>query len=426
MISSRKKTIEDFKVITITHKTTNIQRLKDYLLDANAEETSDYPKKRLQELKESFQMVELLYLNTCNRVTFFFTNQQPVTHAFLSRLFQFINPDINEELIERHINVTKVYSGAAALEHFFSVAASLDSLIIGEREILGQIKEAYANSSKYGLSGDSIRLAIEKTIVFSKKIYNETKIAEKPISVVSIAFRQILDHLPTKDTPILMIGAGQSNVQLTNFLVKYGYDNIHIFNRTIEKAQVLAEKTKGKAYPLSELPHFKEHFNVVISCTGAKEYILTKEVFEQLNTAKNHHYTILDLAVPRDVDPKIVEDYSVNYFDIAGLEQQAKTNLEARQQEVVVAQSILEGCMTEFDEIFRQRQLELALIEIPEEVKALKTKAMTEVFGKDIDQLDDNARKVLENVMSYFEKKYIGIPMKIAKKTILGLDNFKA
>jgi glutamyl-tRNA reductase len=68
----------------------------------------------------------------------------------------------------------------------------------------------------------------------------------------------------------------------------------------------------------------------------------------------------------------------------------------------------------------------LALIESPEEVKALKTKAMTEVFGKDIDQLDDNARKVLENVMSYFEKKYIGIPMKIAKKTILGLDNFKA
>lgn len=425
MTSNRKRAIEDFKVITITHKTTSIQRLKDYLVDDDSDETSGYPVNRLNELKESFQMEELLYLNTCNRVTFFFTNTREIDHKFLADLFHFINPAIKEDLIERHINVTQVYSGAEALEHFFSVSASLDSLIVGEREILGQIKEAYANSHKYGLCGDSIRLAIEKTIVFSKKIYNETKISEKPISVVSIAFRQILEHLPTKETPILMIGAGQSNVQLTNFLVKHGYDNIHIFNRTLEKAQVIADKTNGKAYPLSELKNFKEHFNVVISCTSAKEYVLTKETFEQLNTDINHHYTILDLAVPRDIDPRIVDAYQVNYFDVASLEERAKTNLAFRQKEVVVAKTILEGCMQEFDEVFRQRQLELALLEIPEEVKALKTKAMTEVFGKDIDQLDDNAKAVLENVMAYFEKKYIGIPMKIAKKTILGLDNFK-
>ncbi|MEZ5002594.1 MAG: glutamyl-tRNA reductase [Chitinophagales bacterium] len=423
MINAINKEIEDFKVITITHKTTSVQRLKDYLLDDSSD--SDYPKSRLTELKSSFQINELMYLNTCNRVTFFFTSKRKVDDRFLKDLFLFINPVINDDLVDRHIAVTKVYSGNEALEHFFSVAASMDSLIVGEREILGQIKEAYANSKKYGLSGDSIRLAIEKAIVFAKKIHNETKISEKPVSIVSIAFRQLLEHLPSKETGILMIGAGQSNQQLANFLKKYDFHNVHVFNRTLEKAQELAEKLGGHAYELNQLSTFKAPFNVVVSCTGANDLVLTKAIFDQLNTDKNHAYTFLDLAVPRDIDPAIADHYDVNYLDIDSLEAMANHNLSFRQKEVIKAKEILDLFIVEFENTFRQRQLELALIDIPTEVKALKQKAVNEVFSKDIEQLDDEARKVLENMMDYLEKKYIGIPMKIAKKTILGLNNFK-
>ncbi|MCB0503583.1 MAG: glutamyl-tRNA reductase [Bacteroidetes bacterium] len=423
MINAINKEIEDFKVITITHKTTSVQRLKDYLLDDSSD--SDYPKSRLTELKSSFQINELMYLNTCNRVTFFFTSKREVDDQYLKDLFLFINPVINNDLVDRHIAVTKVYSGNEALEHFFSVAASMDSLIVGEREILGQIKEAYANSKKYGLSGDSIRLAIEKAIVFAKKIHNETKISEKPVSIVSIAFRQLLEHLPSKETGILMIGAGQSNQQLANFLKKYDFHNVHVFNRTLEKAQELAEKLGGHAYELNQLSTFKAPFNVVVSCTGANDLVLTKAIFDQLNTDKNHAYTFLDLAVPRDIDPAIADHYDVNYLDIDSLEAMANHNLSFRQKEVIKAKEILDLFIVEFENTFRQRQLELALIDIPTEVKALKQKAVNEVFSKDIEQLDDEARKVLENMMDYLEKKYIGIPMKIAKKTILGLNNFK-
>lgn len=423
MINAINKEIEDFKVITITHKTTSVQRLKDYLLDDSSD--SDYPKSRLTELKSSFQINELMYLNTCNRVTFFFTSKREVDDRFLKDLFLFINPIINDDLVDRHIAVTKVYSGNEALEHFFSVAASMDSLIVGEREILGQIKEAYANSKKYGLSGDSIRLAIEKAIVFAKKIHNETKISEKPVSIVSIAFRQLLEHLPSKETGILMIGAGQSNQQLANFLKKYDFHNVHVFNRTLEKAEELAVKLGGHAYELNQLPTFKTPFNVVVSCTGANDLVLTKAIFDQLNTDKNHAYTFLDLAVPRDIDPAIADHYDVNYLDIDSLEAMANHNLSFRQKEVIKAKEILDLFIVEFENTFRQRQLELALIDIPTEVKALKQKAVNEVFSKDIEQLDDEARKVLENMMDYLEKKYIGIPMKIAKKTILGLNNFK-
>ena len=155
-----------YKVITITHKTTSIQRLKDYFVD---DESDGYPKKRLAELKASFGMNELLYLNTCNRVTFLFTSKQLIDRDFLTALFHFINPSLKEDLIDVHLNVTSVYEGEAALRHFFSVAASLDSLIVGEREILGQIRDAYTSAKVAELCGDSIRLAVEHAIVFAKK-----------------------------------------------------------------------------------------------------------------------------------------------------------------------------------------------------------------------------------------------------------------
>lgn len=425
MNTSIQKGPDDYRVITITHKTTSINRLKEYFVDSDDDNPGDFPARRLTELKESFRMKELLYLNTCNRVTFFFTSDEHVDDAYLTRLFQFINPALRDELVEKHIAVSSVFEGKDAMDHWFSVSASLDSMIIGEREIMGQIKEAYQKSKEAGLCADSIRLAVERAIVFSKKIYSETRIGEKPVSVVSLAFRQVLEHMPHHDAGIVMIGAGQTNQQLANFIRKYGYTNVHIFNRSLEKAEALAEKVGGKAYPLSDLAKFKQPFQVVLSCTSSPVHILTLNTFRLMVGEGDHHYTMLDLAVPGDIDPAILEHYSVNFFDINALRDEARKNMEFRQQEVVRAKEILETFQEDFEQVYRQRQLELALHEIPEEVKALRQKALHEVFGKDVEGLDEQARKVLDDVVQYMEKKYIGIPMKIAKKTILGLDNFK-
>jgi glutamyl-tRNA reductase len=423
MTTAIQKGIEDYKVITITHKTTSIQRLKDYFVDEDGD--PDYPARRLAELKESFRMKELLYLNTCNRVTFFFVSSETIGHDYLANLFHFINPVLKDDLVEKHIEVTQVYGGLEALEHFFSVAASLDSLIVGEREILGQIRYAYERSKAAGLSGDSIRLAVERAVVFAKRIYHETRIGEKPVSVVSLAFRQLIEHIPHHDTGILMIGAGQTNQQLASFLKKHNFSNVHVFNRSLERAEDIAAKTGGKAYELQQLSDFREEFQIVVSCTGANAHVLGLEDFQRITEGRQHNYTMLDLAVPGDIDPRIVEQYDVNYLDVSSLEQQARLNMDFRQREVVRALAILSDYIAEYEHVYRTRQLELALAKIPEEVKALKDKALNEVFGKDIDQLDDRSKKVLGEVLQYFEKKYIGIPMKIAKRTILDLDNFR-
>lgn len=410
--------MQRYKVVTITHKTAKVNRLKDYLLTDS--DVSDYPVSRLSELKESFSMNELLYLNTCNRVSFFFTHDKKIDNKFLRDLFMFINPHFNKELINLHLSKTLVFEGEDAVKHFMGVAASLDSMVIGEHEILGQIKAAYLNAKKYNLCGDDIRLAYQQAIVFAKKIHCDTRIGEKPISVVSLAFRSLLEKHLTRDANILMIGAGQTNQLMANLLVKFGISNITVFNRTLSKAEDLASRfLKGKAYVLDKLDHYQGGLDVIITCTGANYPVLTKDILEKIYPAGNNKLVILDLAVPQDVDQEIIDSGIAEYIDVASLEKKAAENLQFRKGELYKAEAMLEEFLHAFSELHKERRLELALGEIPEEVKKIRDAAMQTVFRKDIQSLDPASREVLEKVMHYMEEKYIALPFKATKKSLL-------
>ena len=203
------------------------------------------------------------------------------------------------------------------------VAASFDSLVIGEREILGQIKAAYINAKKHDLCGDDIRLAYQQSIVFAKKIHCDTRIGEKPISVVSLAFRSLLERNISKDAKMLIIGAGQTNHLMANLLVKSGIGNITVYNRTLSKAEELAARFKnGKAVPFDKLINHTEDVDVILTCTGANFPVLTKGIFEQI-APSNKKIIIVDLAVPQDVEQEIIDTENVDYIEVASLEKNA-------------------------------------------------------------------------------------------------------
>ncbi len=409
--------MQRYKIVTITHKTAKVNRLKDYLLtDAD---TSDFPANRLKELKESFGMDELLYLNTCNRVTFFFTQDKKIDNKFLKDLFMFINPHFNKELINLHLSKALVFEGADAVKHFMGVAASFDSLVIGEREILGQIKAAYINAKKHDLCGDDIRLAYQQSIVFAKKIHCDTRIGEKPISVVSLAFRSLLERNISKDAKMLIIGAGQTNHLMANLLVKSGIGNIAVYNRTLSKAEELAARFKnGKAVPFDKLINHTEDVDVILTCTGANFPVLTKGIFEQI-APSNKKIIIVDLAVPQDVEQEIIDTENVDYIDVASLEKKAKENMQFRRGELYKAEAMLEEFLVAFDDLYKERRLELALSDIPNEVKNIKERALNTAFKKDIESLDVHSKDILEKVMQYMEEKYIALPFKASKKSLL-------
>lgn len=408
--------IEKFKILTVTHKKTNLKEIGNFVVKT---EDSASLRNRLEALKVRFQLDELLYVSTCNRVMYFFTTDEVLDDFFATHFFQSVNPDLSLDTLHHIEDYAYLLEGEEALNHFFDVAASIDSLVIGERQILGQLREAYDQCHAWELTGESIRLAFQQAVIAAKAVYAKTSIGDKPVSVVSLAVQKLLRANLPKNARILLIGAGQTNQLVTKFLVKHHFSNVTVFNRSLDKAEHLAKMASGKALPLDQLPKYKGGFDCMIVCTGATTPIITPELYEQLLQGETGQKVIIDLAIPHNTAPEVLENFAVNYIEIDGLRNLAKENLAFREQEVSNAHLLLKGYIAEFPSILKQRQIELAMRNIPTAVKAVKDKAMNEVFGKEVAELDTQTRDLLERMLTYMEKKCIGIPMKAAREAVL-------
>ena len=403
--------LQGFCLITVTHKETSLDQIGKFVL------TSSEPgqlSRRLHALKKEFGIQELMYLATCNRVFYLFYDQERRDQSQIDQFLQAVNPAMGPT--ER--SLVRVHYGEEVVSHVMEVAASVDSLVIGEREILRQLREAYDFCQEEGLTGDFIRLLIQRAVGSAKDVYANTRIGEKPISVVSLAVQAMLKtKLPTS-ARILLVGAGQTNKLFAKFLVKYGYQNVVIFNRTLIKAQELAEMTGGQAMPLKELPNYQGGFDCLVVCTGATEPVVQEPLYQTLLAGETDEKIVIDLSIPYNVAPEIVARFPVNYIEINGLRYLAEENLTFRRQEVERAKVLLAEHVEQFSVVYRQRQIEIAMQNVPKEIKAVKKHALETVFKKEVADLDDDSRELLVKMMTYMEKKCIGIPMRAARELV--------
>lgn len=392
-----------FKVIAITHKKSGLEAVGKFHLDD--ERAAAF----LPKLKKDMNWDELMYLSTCNRTEFYISSKNAVN---IPKLLSKFSSNITANDVDEYV-------GDKAIDHLFRVASSLDSMVVGEREIITQVRLAFDKSKEWGLTGDDMRLAIRKTIEHAKRIFTETAIANNPVSVVSLAFRQMKEADLPKDSKILMIGAGQTNTTMARLLAKAGWNNITVFNRTLSKAQTLADELNLSAKALSDLPNYKEGFDAIVTCTGSEDVIITAELYAQLLGNDEEQKMIVDLAIPEDTDEEILHSHSVHYISVADLKPIAEHNLEQRKSELVQCEVILQESMQEFKAMHNERKVERAMQAVPQKVKEIKSKAVDSVFANELSQLDENSREVLEKVLGYMEKKYISVPMKMAKEIIL-------
>lgn len=401
------------KIIAFTHKSTDISEIgKFHIEDADV-------KNRLTFLKHELFLNELMFLSTCNRVEFIISAEQKINNSFLQKFFTAFNPNWNQNEISWAISNCTIFENETALKHLFEVASSIDSLVVGEREIITQVRNAYEKCNEFNLTGDLIRLAIKKTIETAKQVYTETEIAKKPVSVVSLAYRKLKSLQAKLDSKILIIGSGVTNTAMSKYLKKHGFTNFVVFNRSISNAQKLAADLNCEAHSLSELANYKSGFDVIVSCTGAAEPVVTKQIYQSLIGNDTSKKIVIDLAVPNDIDEDILKTYSINLIAVNNLQQVAKENLQERENELEKCNRIIQENISEFKSILKERKVELAFKEIPQKVKELKDLALNEVFAKDVERLDNDSKETLEKVISYLEKKYISIPMKIAKEVML-------
>ncbi|MGI8891820.1 MAG: glutamyl-tRNA reductase [Bacteroidia bacterium] len=400
-----------FNIISFTHRNTGLKNLSSLYIDES--ELAE----RLTALKYFLELKEILYLATCNRIEFHIVTEKVVDTSFLHEFFHALYDADPEDEILRNVSV---FSGEEAVLHIFKVASSLDSVVVGEREITSQVRKAYETCRDLGLTGDMLRLVVKFTITTAKEVFTDSKIALNPVSVVSLAYRTLTEHHIPLNAKFLIIGAGETNRNMSKYLLKHGYKNFTVFNRSIENANTLADELKGKSYDLDHLKKYQDGFDVIISCTGSTQPIITDNIYESLSTNNSPGTKMLiDLAMPRDFEDTIITRPNIHYIDIATIKNRACENRKKREAELIVADEIINRNIAEFKKMTRIRKVELAMQEVPKKIKEIKQTALETVFSKDFQQLDAPSREVVEKILNYMEKNYIKVPMKMAKEILL-------
>jgi glutamyl-tRNA reductase len=375
-------------------------------------------KDKLQALRVATGAEELVYLATCNRVELVFASEQDLNRDIvIGKVLDNIGhePDYYDVLAQN----ASWFEDRNAGRHLLEVASSLDSLIVGEREIITQVKDAFDRSVKDGVCGDMLKVLMRKTIETAKRVFSETSVSARPVSVVSLAFRMLKNWDLPQQPRILVVGAGQTNTSMVRFLKKYGYNDFVIFNRTFEKAQLLAQEVGGKALPFDGLKTYSEGFDLLLTCTGAVEPVIDNALLIALLANESGNKYVVDLAIPADLSVEAVKNQQIQYLGVEQLKPIADENLRLRTSEVVACQAIIDEAMHDCYVELESRKVELAMREVPEKVKEIKRKALEEVYSKEISSLDPQSREVLDKILEYMEKKYISVPMKMAREIIV-------
>jgi glutamyl-tRNA reductase len=297
----------------------------------------------LDHWRRVFPGVEAVLLSTCNRVEIYAaTERQPEPTldqiaTFLAR-FHGIDP---AEVIEHLYQ----YSDEAAVQHLLTVAASLDSMVLGEPQILAQVKQAYQTATEQDNTGPLMHAVFQMALRAARRVAGETTIHQRRISVPSVAVgdfaRQIFERFDDKQT--LVIGAGEMAEETLRYLQKEGVRHITIVNRRLDRAEELAKRWSGRAVPWEKLLQTMAAADLVVSTTGSGEPIVTMDDFARIESQRfERPLLILDLAVPRDFDPAIGDRSDVYLYSIDDLQAACQRNRAERDKELPAAMRIVE------------------------------------------------------------------------------------
>ncbi len=406
--------MDTFKVISFTHKTLPLELLGKLHL------TSEEQTTLLGALKINFEFDELMFLSTCNRIELFINCNSEINKFRIKELCLFINSRLTNFEADELSEKAELFTDQDGVEHILKVASSLESMVIGEREIITQVRKAYDFCNMLGLTRDFLRLLVKQTIETAKEVYTKTDIAKNPVSIISLAYRQLRGLGIKNDARIVFVGSGETNTAMANYLQKHKFANFTVFNRTLENAHKLAKTLKGDAFGLSELEFYTKGFDVLVVCTASNTKVITKKIYDQLNLQETSRKIIIDLSLPSNVDECITEgSQKVSLIDINSLKEQADVNMQLRRNEITKCEQIIKAKSEQFLWLHKERRIELAFGEVPRQVKAIKDLALNEVFAKEISSLDHQSKEILDKVLAYVEKKYNAVAIKTAKNVLL-------
>ncbi|MCC6601089.1 MAG: glutamyl-tRNA reductase [Crocinitomicaceae bacterium] len=405
--------MNDLRIIALTHKELPLDSIGKFHVAPSERAVL------LQSLKLQFGMSEIMLLSTCNRVEIIFCLPHYVCPGVTSQILSAFAPHLSSDFIHQTATCSERYNGPEAIQHLLRVASSLESVVIGEREIITQLRKAYEECEEQGLTGDNLRLVIKQCVKTAKEIFSHTDLAKRPVSVVSLAWQQFRDYGLKKEARILLIGAGQVIRNFSKFLIENDYSNITVANRTLAHAEEIAGSFGGKSMTMEDLPHFSGGFDALISCTAADTSIINKEIYLQLLSGENAQKLVIDLALPADIAEEVTKEFPMIYIGMNKIRELASANMSFREKALSDCDPIIESGVRKFERLYNERKVERAMRSIPDAIREIRNTALGSVFEKDLENLDENSREILNKILHYMEKKYISVPMKMAREVLL-------
>ena len=368
----------------------------------------------LRGLLEREQISEAVIVSTCNRVEVWilaYVGYQgtAIVEQFLASFHGIPYGDLNGHLYH--------YDGEDAIRHLFRVASSLDSMVLGEPQILGQVKDAYGYAGEFRSIGPILDKFFTKAFFVAKRVRTETRVASSAVSVSYAAVelaRKIFGDL--KDKTVMLIGAGEMCELAARHLLSAGVKGILVTNRTFERAAKLAEEFRGTPVRFDELRDHLKRADIVLSSTGATHFILKRsDVEEVIRVRRNRPMFFIDMAVPRDIDPEANQLDNVYVYDIDDLNNVIETNLEERQKEAAKAEEIVTGEVRSFLRWLNAQQVTPTIVSLRrkfEEVKEAEVAKAVSMLGTD----DPKAKKVVESLAASILNKMLHAPIAAMKK----------
>ncbi|MCL5022753.1 MAG: glutamyl-tRNA reductase [Nitrospirae bacterium] len=401
-------------VIGLNHKTADV--------DVREKLAFNGPKleEGLLRLSELQGVEEAIVLSTCNRVELYACVKDPeeaygAIRAFLSEYHGLDGPSLDRSL---YLHVDR-----EAVRHVFRVGASLDSMVVGEPQILGQLKDAFEFALERKTTGMLLNKLMKKTISVAKRVRTETKIAENAVSISFAACelaRKIFADLSGK--AFMLLGAGEMAELAAKHMMNFGVKSVTVANRTYERGCELASEFDGRAIPFEEFLKEMVFADIVICSTGAPAYVLHREEMQRvMKERKQKPVFIIDISVPRNIDPEVNELDNVYLYDVDDLQGVVESNIQERHKEAAKAEDIVEEEIESFEKWLFSLNSVPTIVALRSKAETIRREELERLMNK-CPELGEKQRKAIEYMAAAIMNKLIHPPTVALKEDVEDKD----
>lgn len=387
------------QVLGLNYKTAPIEIREKFSINKNS------IKRGLENLPEYDGLNEAVILSTCNRTEIYAS----CTDSCEESIKNFMNDLIGGVDYEKYFYE---YTGENCVRHLFKVAASLDSLVLGEGQILSQVKEAYSIAKSVDATDTILNTLFHKAITVGKTVRTETKIAYNSVSVSSAAVELAEKKLNgLEDKTALIFGAGKMAKLTAQHLLAHGIKKIFVANRHFERAEEMAKNIGGVAVSWEEALQNADDVDVIVTSTGAPHYVVKPWQTQQLMTRRNgRRLFFIDIAVPRDVDPEVGKIKGVTLYNIDDLENVVENHVQARKIEAESAEKIIDEFVTATMDRFKYLKFQPLMADLSNRAEKIREREIKRVASK-FTNLNDEDKKIMDHMTKMIVRKLLRLPM---------------